>query len=110
MPYTGNMFTFIESLTFEKILPLYPDDAEYAELQQFMMTNPEIGEVVPGSGGVPKLRWKRRGMGKRGGIRVVYYLQFNPNEFWMLALYSKNKLENAPSHILKQLKKEFKDE
>jgi hypothetical protein len=42
---------------------------EYSELQQFMMQNPEAGQVVPGSGGVRKLRWKRPGMGKRGGLR-----------------------------------------
>lgn len=104
------MFTFIESQSFEKILPLYLDDSEYAELQQFMMINPEIGEVVPGSGGVRKLRWKRRGMGKRGGIRVIYYLRYKPNNFWMLTLYSKSKSENIPSHILKQIKEEFDDE
>jgi hypothetical protein len=63
------MFTFIESSAFEAVRPLYLDDDEYAELQQFMMQNPESGQVVPGSGGVRKVRWKRPGMGKRGGLR-----------------------------------------
>ena len=57
------MFTFIESSAFERVCPLYLDDDEYAELQQFMMQNPEVGQVVPGSGGVRKLRWARPGMG-----------------------------------------------
>jgi len=44
------MFTFIESSAFERVCPVYLDEDEYAELQQFMMQNPEAGQVVPGSG------------------------------------------------------------
>lgn len=104
------MFTFIESAVFERVLALYLDDDEYAELQQFMMERPEAGMVVPGSGGVRKLRWKRKGMGKRGGLRVIYYVHYQPNEFWMLTLYAKAKQENVPAHILKQLKEAFEHE
>ena len=101
------MFTFIESAVFERLCALYLDDDEYAELQQFMMETPAAGQVVPGSGGVRKLRWKRKGMGKRGGLRVIYYVRYQPNEFWMLTLYAKAKQENVPAHILKQLKEVF---
>jgi hypothetical protein len=101
------VFTFIEAAVFERLCALYLDDDEYAELQQFMMETPEAGQVVPGSGGVRKLRWKRKGMGKRGGLRVIYYVRYQPNEFWMLTLYAKAKQENVPVHILKQLKEAF---
>jgi hypothetical protein len=101
------VFTFIESTAFERVLPAYLDDDEYAELQQFMMENPETGSVIPGSGGVRKLRWKRKGMGKRGGLRVIYFVRYRPNEFWMLTLYAKTRQENVPAHILKQLKEAF---
>jgi len=104
------VFTFIESTLFERICSTYLDDEEYAELQQFMMENPEAGSVIPGSGGVRKLRWKRKGMGKRGGLRVIYFLRYQPNEFWMLTLYAKARKENVPAHILKQLKEAFKRE
>jgi len=67
------MFTFIESAIFQRELPLYMDDDEYALFQQYLITNPEAGEVIPGSGGVRKVRWKQPGKGKRGGIRVIYY-------------------------------------
>lgn len=83
------MFTFIETLTFEKILPLYLADDENAELQQFMVVNPEAGSVIPGSGGIRKLRWKRKGIGKRSGVRIIYYIRYSPNEFWMLAIYAR---------------------
>ncbi len=101
------MFTFIESSVFERLCALYLDDDEYAELQQFMMETPDAGQVVPGSGGVRKLRWKRKGMGKRGGLRVIYYVRYQPNEFWMLTLYAKAKQDNVPAHVLKQLKEVF---
>ena len=71
------MFTFIESSIFERILPVYLDDDEYSELQQFLMQNPETGEPVPGSGGVRKVRWARQGMGKRGGLRIIYFVRYN---------------------------------
>lgn len=66
--------------------------------------------MVPGSGGVRKLRWRREGSGKRGGLRVIYYVRYEPNQFWMLMLYAKAKRENAPAHILKRLKEAFEDE
>lgn len=101
------MFTFIESAVFARARAVYLDDDEYAELQQFMMENPEAGRVVPGSGGVRKLRWKRKGMGKRGGLCVIYFVRYQPYEFWMLTLYAKAKQEDVPGHILKQLKEVF---
>src|SRR5207244_13326000 len=104
------MFTFIESSAFQRVCPVYLDDDEYCELQQFMMRNPKAGQVVPGSSGVRKLRWARPGVGKRGGLRVIYYVRYEPNEFWMLAVYAKAKLDNAPAHILKQLLEAFRDE
>ncbi|MEK7408929.1 MAG: transcriptional regulator [Acidobacteriota bacterium] len=104
------MFTFIESAAFERVRAVYLDDDEYAELQQFMMCNPEAGRVVRGSGGVRKLRWRREGSGKRGGLRVIYFVRYQPNEFWMLALYAKARQENAPAHVLKQLKEAFRHE
>lgn len=101
------MFTFIESAAFARVLPVYLDDDEYAELQQFLMEHPEVGDMIPGSGGVRKLRWKRKGMGKRGGLRVIYFVRYQPNEFWLLTLYAKAKQENVPAHLLKQLKEAF---
>jgi hypothetical protein len=78
-------------------------------LQQFLMQNPEAGELVPGSGGVRKVRWARPGMGKRGGLRVIYFVRYQPNEFWMLTLYAKAKHADVPAHILKQLLEAFRN-
>ena len=104
------VFTFIESTTFERVRAVYLDDDEYAELQHFMMEHPEAGNIIPGSGGVRTLRWKRKRISKRGGLRVIYVVRYRPNEFWMLTMYAKAKVENVPAHILKQLKETFEHE
>ena len=105
-----HVFTFIESAAFDRVRSVYLDDDEYADLQQFMMGQPEAGRVVRGSGGVRKLQWYRKGVGKRGGLRLIYFVCYQPNEFWMLALYAKTKQDNVPGHILKQLKEAFDHE
>jgi hypothetical protein len=103
------VFTFIESSIFERVRPAYLDDDEYSDLQQFLMQSPEAGELVPGSGGVRKVRWSRPGTGKRGGLRIIYFIRYRPNEFWMLTLYAKAKRKNVPTHILKQLLEAFRN-
>ena len=107
--YSGHVFTFIESSIFQRVLSAYLDDDDYSELQQYLIQNPEVGEVVPGSGGVRKVRWARLGTGKRGGLRIIYFVRYRPNEFWMLTIYAKAKRENIPAHILKQLLEAFTD-
>jgi hypothetical protein len=102
------VFVFIESAALDRVRANYLDDDEYSELQQFMMQSPEAGAIVRGSGGVRKLRWRREGAGKRGGLRVIYFVRYRPNEFWMLTLYAKAEQENAPAHILKRLKEAFR--
>lgn len=104
------MFTFIEAASFERLRATYLDDDEFAELQVFMMENPEAGDVIPGTGGVRKLRWKHRGSGKRGGLRVIYFVRYHPDELWLLTLYAKARRENVPAHILRQLKEVLEHE
>ena len=104
------MFEFIETPFFTKELSRYLSDDEYVELQQHLNEHPEAGSIVPGSGGVRKLRWGISGRGKRGGLRVIYYIRGMRDEIWMLTLYGKNVRENIPSHILKQIKETIDDE
>lgn len=104
------MFEFIETPFFTKALEHYLDDDEYAKLQQHLNEHPEAGAVVPGSGGVRKLRWAVAGRGKRGGLRVIYYLRSARGEIWMLTLYAKNVREDIPAHLLKQMKGTIDDE
>ena len=68
------MFSFIETRAFTKLVLEYLTDAGYAALQAALIGDPEAGPVIPGSGGVGKLRWAAPGRGKRGGYRIIYYL------------------------------------
>lgn len=104
------VFTFVESTAFDRFRPMYLDDEDYANLQRFMVANPEAGDVVPRSGGVRKLRWRVRGRGKRGGLRVIYRVRYDPDELWMLTIYSKSELDDVPGHILRQLMDAFRDD
>lgn len=103
------MFIFIESSAFERIRDVYLDDDEYAELQAFLAQMPEAGRLVSATGGVRKLRWSRPGVGKRGGLRIIYFVRYRPNEFWMLSIYSKARHDNLPAHRLKQMLEAFRD-
>lgn len=103
------MFEFIEAPLFTKTLDRYLDDDEYRELQSHLIKHPESGKVVPGSGGVRKLRWAAEGRGKRGGLRVIYYLRLAHGHIWMLTIYGKNVSENIPPHVLKSMKEAIDD-
>jgi mRNA-degrading endonuclease RelE of RelBE toxin-antitoxin system len=101
------VLTFIETKLFTKLVGDYLSDDAYAALQQALIASPEAGDLIKGSGGVRKLRWGLAGRGKRGGIRVIYYLRSRQGEVWMLTLYAKNVAENIPAHVLKKIKDEI---
>jgi mRNA-degrading endonuclease RelE of RelBE toxin-antitoxin system len=104
------MFSFIETRLFTRLVLEYLSDDEYGALQQALVEDPESGPVIPGSGGVRKLRWAAPGRGKRGGYRVIYYVKRANGVIWMLTMYPKNVAENIPAHILRQIRKEVEDD
>ncbi len=110
MPYTGAVFSFIETRLFTKLVGDYLSDEEYGELQRQLIRDPEAGAVVRGSGGVRKLRWGAPGRGKRGGYRVIYYVRRPKGVIWMLTLYPKNVADAIPGHVLKQIREEIENE
>jgi mRNA-degrading endonuclease RelE of RelBE toxin-antitoxin system len=103
------VFSFIETHVFSRLVQDYLTDEQYALLQQALIADPDAGPVIPGSGGVRKLRWAAPGRGKRGGYRVVYYVRRLNGQIWMLTIYPKNVAENIPAHVLRQIRKEVDD-
>jgi hypothetical protein len=69
-------------------------DTEREELVTFVGANPEAGEIIPGTGGVRKIRWGLAGRGKRGGARVIYYYHDERFPVFLLAAYAKNEKSN----------------
>lgn len=101
---------FIEATALTKYVYTYLSEDEYLGLQSFLLQYPQAGKVVPGSGGVRKLRWAMRGKGKRGGVRVIYYFKRQDDEIWLLTIYSKSEVSNIPAHILRQIAQEIEND
>ena len=101
-------YEFIESPIFTDFLPDYLTDEEYAALQEYLCEYPEAGDVVRGSGGVRKIRWRRTGSGKSGGVRVCYYTRTHLGQILMLMIYAKGARDSIPGSVLKALREETK--
>jgi mRNA-degrading endonuclease RelE of RelBE toxin-antitoxin system len=100
---------FIEATAFTKYVYEYLSDDEYLGLQSFLLKYPEAGKIVPGSGGIRKIRWAMAGKGKSGGLRVIYYFKRQDDEIWLLTIFSKNEIENIPAHVLRKIAKEIEN-
>jgi hypothetical protein len=83
---------FIESPAFARHLSEYLDDGGYEALQHRLACNPEAGDLMPGTGGFRKMRWAdaRRGKGRRGGLRVIYYYFAQDHQIWLMTLFDKS--------------------
>ncbi|TWC22581.1 hypothetical protein FBY06_105199 [Pseudomonas sp. SJZ085] len=106
--YSFTMRTqFFETSSFTATVSRYLTDDEYRLLQTHLLQHPGAGDLMPRTGGFRKLRWadERRGKGKRGGLRVIYYWLMNDGQFWMFAIYDKDELENLTSDQEKTLKR-----
>ncbi len=102
--------TFVELPPFARTRKDYMDDEAYRLLQLELMNDPTAGAVIEGTGGLRKLRQAdpRRGKGKRGGLRVIYYWWSGGDQFWLFTVYDKDQADDltpAQRKVLKQLLK-----
>src|ERR1700724_377392 len=72
---------------------LWTDDERF-EFVDFIARNPEAGDLIPQSGGVRKVRWSRRGTGKRGGVRIIYFYHNAAMPLYLLMLYAKSRQDD----------------
>jgi hypothetical protein len=99
------MFTVVETLLFQKQWPLYWSEEERGEFSAHIAENPDAGDVVPGSGGIRKVRWRRAGSGKSGGVRVIYFTRIVQEEIVLLTLYAKSTTDNLTAAKLKEIRR-----
>jgi hypothetical protein len=81
--------TVVETQIFVRAADRIWNEAERSVLVDYIARNPEAGDVIPGTGGVRKLRWGRVGTGKRGGVRVVYFFYRPDCPLYLLLAYAK---------------------
>jgi len=99
------MHTVAETEIFQRYAASVWGESERVEFVEWIAANPLAGDVVPGSGGCRKVRWSRAGMGKRGGVRVIYFNALD-GRIWLLIAYAKSKFDNLPVEFLAKLKAE----
>jgi len=100
-----SLFDFAETKQFTKKVVKLLLDEDYAELQMDLCKDPELGEIVRGSGGIRKVRWAIEGKGKSGGARVIYYWAVSRGKILMLDIYKKNEKGDLSRNELFQLRK-----
>jgi hypothetical protein len=98
------MLTVIESDDFIAWAAKVWTDEEREAFIDWIAENPDAGDVIRGSGGLRKVRWKREGMGKSSGARAIYYVRNQQGQIVLLLVYSKAKFDNISTAVLKALK------
>lgn len=104
------MYTIIETPTFSADAKGLWSEEDRGAFCAWLAAHPESGEVIPGSGGCRKVRWRRQGAGKRGGVRVIYFTNLKRGELWLLVIYAKSIRGNIPAHMLKSIREAIEDD
>jgi mRNA-degrading endonuclease RelE of RelBE toxin-antitoxin system len=97
------LYNFRESKLFTKKVISEMSENSYFELQNLLLKDPTTGDVIPGSNGLRKIRWKAEGRGKRGGYRVIYYFADSKGCIFLLNMYAKNEASDLEKVQIKQL-------
>jgi len=97
---------FIEAPAFERYRTLYLNEDAFRELQIRLNAHPDLGDLMPGTGGFRKLRWAdvRRGKGRRGGLRIIYYHFASDHQIWLVTVYSKDEASDLTASEKRALK------
>lgn len=97
---------FVEAPAFSRRVLDYLTDEGLRAVQAHLALNPEVGDLMVGTGGFRKMRWSdsRRGKGRRGGLRIIYYYFSSDHQIWLMTLYAKNEASDLTMQQKKMLK------
>jgi hypothetical protein len=101
---------FVETSVFTAAIRQHLDDEQLRQLQIALMLRPEQGPVIPGGGGLRKVRWATTGAGKRGGLRVIYYWAPGDQVFYLLYAYTKSEQGDLTPEQTRQLGRLVREE
>ena len=103
---------FVELPAFERHRAEYLDDFDMRQLQRLLLSNPTAGAVIPGTGGLRKLRWadRRRSQGRRGGLRCIYFWWAAGAQFWLFTIYDKSEADDLDPAQRASLRRLLKSE
>ncbi|HTW80618.1 MAG TPA: type II toxin-antitoxin system RelE/ParE family toxin [Terracidiphilus sp.] len=99
------MQTVVETPTFSAAAKGLLSEKEIADIIDTVAADPQVGEVMEGTGGFRKFRVARPGMGKRGGVRVVYIYKNDKFPVFLITVFPKNKMANLSKAQRNELKK-----
>ncbi len=95
---------FIETTAFSRQRKELIEDDEFQEFQSYLLKHHDAGDTISHTGGCKKIRWNRKGMGKRGGVRIIYYVRTASGRLYLLLMYPKN----AQSDLTQEQKSQIK--
>ena len=105
--YNQSMLTVVETAEFMAQTRQFWDDGEREAFIDWIAFNPDAGDVIPGLGGLRKVRWAAGGKGKRGGARVIYLARTARGDLVLVTAYTKGRIENIPIDILRKLMEKY---
>ena len=103
------LYSLRETKSFTKDVASLLTEENYFAFQSYLQENVFIGDVIPGGGGLRKIRWRVDTKGKRGGVRIIYYFASQKGYIYLLAIYSKSKKTDLDKDQVKQLVKQVEE-
>jgi mRNA-degrading endonuclease RelE of RelBE toxin-antitoxin system len=103
------LYSFRETKSFTKNVSSLLSEEVYFAFQDYLQENYELGDVIPGGGGLRKIRWRMRGKGKRGGVRIIYYFASQKGYIYLMGIYSKNQKTDLEKDQLKSLAEQVQE-
>lgn len=101
------MHTIVELAHFTRLWPRYWSEEDYNDFIDYIAKSPSAGAVIPNTGGVRKIRWRRQASGKSAGVRVIYFTRNDLGEIVLITIYAKSVTANLTAKRLKDLRHDY---